>query len=73
MHDPDAVDYEAILEEFDLLARVESDQIDEVWLFGFPYAGFYESHHGWARGLLVQFTADAAHRWDLAPLCDHGL
>ncbi len=42
-HDPDAVDYEAILEEFDLLARVESDQIDEVWLFGFPYAGFYES------------------------------
>ena len=42
-HEPDAVDYEAILEEFDLLARVESDQIDEVWLFGFPYAGFYES------------------------------
>jgi hypothetical protein len=42
-HNPDAVDYETILEEFDLLARVESDQIDEVWLFAFPYAGFYES------------------------------
>jgi hypothetical protein len=42
-HDPDAVDYEAILTEFDLLARVESGQIDEVWLFAFPYAGFYES------------------------------
>jgi hypothetical protein len=42
-HDPDAVDYEAILDEFDLLARVESKQIDEVWLFAFPYAGFYES------------------------------
>jgi hypothetical protein len=42
-HDPDAVDYEAILAEFDLLARVESGQIDEVWLFAFPYAGFFES------------------------------
>jgi hypothetical protein len=42
-HDPDSVDYGAILEDFDLLARVESGQIDEVWLFGFPYAGFYES------------------------------
>jgi hypothetical protein len=42
-HNPDAVDYEAILREFDLQARVESDQIDEVWLFAFPYAGFYES------------------------------
>jgi hypothetical protein len=42
-HDPDAVDYEAIIAEFDLLKRVEADQIDEVWLFAFPYAGFYES------------------------------
>jgi hypothetical protein len=42
-HEPDFADYEAILAEFDLLNRVESDQIDEVWLFGFPYGGFYES------------------------------
>lgn len=42
-HDPDAVDYEAIIEEFDLLQRVNTGQIDEVWLFAFPYAGFYES------------------------------
>jgi hypothetical protein len=42
-HDPDAVNYEAILADFDLLARVESGQIDEVWLFAFPFAGFYES------------------------------
>jgi hypothetical protein len=42
-HDPDLVDYEAILADFDLLARVESGQIDEVWLFAFPYGGFYES------------------------------
>jgi hypothetical protein len=43
-HDPDAVDYNAIIEEYDLVARVNADQIDEVWLFAFPYAGFYESH-----------------------------
>jgi hypothetical protein len=42
-HKPDDVDYEAIIADFDLLNRVESGQIDEVWLFGFPYAGFYES------------------------------
>ena len=42
-HQPDTVDYEAIIAEFDLLKRVDSDQIDEVWMFGFPYAGFYES------------------------------
>jgi hypothetical protein len=42
-HDPDAVDYEQIIADFDLLARVESGQIDEVWLFAFPFAGFYES------------------------------
>ncbi len=42
-HEPDAVDYGAIIDEFDLIRRVDSDQIDEVWLFAFPYAGFYES------------------------------
>ncbi len=42
-HEPDAVDYEAIIADFDLVARVEANQIDEVWLFAFPYAGFYES------------------------------
>jgi len=43
-HEPDALDYGALIAEYDLLQRVESGQIDEVWLFGFPYAGFYESH-----------------------------
>jgi hypothetical protein len=42
-HQPDAVDYEAIIRDFDLIARVNAGQIDEVWLFAFPYAGFYES------------------------------
>jgi len=42
-HDIDLVNYEAIIADFGLLHRVESGQIDEVWLFGFPHAGFYES------------------------------
>jgi hypothetical protein len=36
-------DYEGIIEKFELLQKVESGQIDEVWMFGGPYFGFYES------------------------------
>jgi hypothetical protein len=36
-------DYEQIIEKFDLLKKIESGQIDEVWMFGGPYFGFYES------------------------------
>jgi hypothetical protein len=42
-HHPDAVDYNRLLAEFDLIRKVEHNQIDEVWLFAFPYAGYYES------------------------------
>ncbi len=42
-HQPDEVDYQAIIKEFRLFDRVNSGQIDEVWMHGFPYAGFYES------------------------------
>jgi hypothetical protein len=45
-HDPDAVDYHALIREFDILRRVREDDIDEAWLFGFPYAGYYESIMG---------------------------
>lgn len=42
-HQPDAVDYAAILRDADVIARVNSRAIDEVWLFGMPFAGFAES------------------------------
>ena len=42
-HQPDLVDYYALLDEFDIIRKVNSGAIDEVWLFGFPYAGYYES------------------------------
>ncbi len=40
---PQEVDYYAIIEQFNLLSRVARKEIDEVWIFGFPHAGFYES------------------------------
>ncbi|MBP1466411.1 hypothetical protein EYB53_011920 [Candidatus Chloroploca sp. M-50] len=42
-HQPDAVDYERLIATFDLKRKVLSGAIDEVWLMGFPYAGYYES------------------------------
>ena len=40
---PDQVDYEAIIDQFNLIEKINRKEMDEVWLFGFPYAGFYES------------------------------
>ncbi|HEY3341392.1 MAG TPA: hypothetical protein VGK81_05215 [Anaerolineae bacterium] len=42
-HQSDWVDYQRIAADFNLYSRIASGEIDEVWLFGFPYAGFYES------------------------------
>jgi hypothetical protein len=42
-HQPDGMDYHRLLDEFDIVARVNGGEVDEVWLFGFPYAGYYES------------------------------
>jgi hypothetical protein len=42
-HSPDNVDYWRLLTDFDLIAKIERRVIDEVWLFAFPYAGYYES------------------------------
>ena len=42
-HQPDAVDYHRILADFDVINKVNNGAIDEVWMHGFPYAGFYES------------------------------
>ncbi|MDW8328245.1 MAG: hypothetical protein RMK99_16915 [Anaerolineales bacterium] len=42
-HQPDAVDYHRLLDEFAIVPRINSGAVDEVWLFGFPYAGYYES------------------------------
>jgi hypothetical protein len=40
---PQMADYHAILQRFEILHRVAKNEIDEVWIFNFPHAGFYES------------------------------
>ncbi len=42
-HDPDGVDYLELVREFHMIERVNSGEIDEVWLFGHPYGGYWES------------------------------
>ncbi len=42
-HMPQEVDYMPILTRFKILERVAKNEIDEVWIFNFPNAGFYES------------------------------
>ncbi len=42
-HQPDGVDYLALVGEFEMVERIERREIDEVWLFGHPYGGYYES------------------------------
>lgn len=45
-HVPQEVNYNAILSSHNVLQRVARGEIDEVWTFGFPHAGFYESTMG---------------------------
>jgi hypothetical protein len=42
-HLPEDANYQAILTGLNVLPRITSRDIDEVWLMGFPQAGFYES------------------------------
>ena len=43
---PQEADYYAIIKRFDILQRVANHEVDEVWVFNFPHAGFYESIMG---------------------------
>ena len=43
---PQEADYYAIVRRFNVLPRIASKEIDEVWVFNFPHAGFYESIMG---------------------------
>jgi hypothetical protein len=42
-HQPDGIDYPGMIDEFDLIPRIESGEIDEVWMMGLPYFGYWES------------------------------
>jgi hypothetical protein len=42
-HDPDGLDYPAMIAEFDLARRIDAGDFDELWMFGAPYFGYFES------------------------------
>jgi len=43
---PQEADYHAIIDRFNILQLIAKHEIDEVWVFNFPHAGFYESIMG---------------------------
>src|SRR5215216_6425385 len=42
-HSPDEVNYDVVIDQFDLCGKLNRGEIDEVWMYGAPYFGFYES------------------------------
>lgn len=42
-HAADGADYPQTIAKFDLVKRIEKKEMDEVWWFGGPYFGFFES------------------------------
>jgi hypothetical protein len=42
-HQPDGIDYRAIIEKYKLADLVGKGEIDEIWMFGAPYFGYWES------------------------------
>lgn len=65
---PQEADYYAIVRRFDILKRVAANEIDEVWVFNFPHAGFYESIMGgpgafWCNAPPLRNTEAAGRRF----------
>ncbi|RJP71295.1 MAG: hypothetical protein C4539_05315 [Ignavibacteriales bacterium] len=42
-HQPDGVDYEKLVVDYKVVDRINKNEIDELWIFGAPYMGFWES------------------------------
>lgn len=67
-HTPSGVDYYAILNKYNVLQRVARSEIDEVWVLGFPHAGFYESIMGgpnafWCNAPALKNTTSSNRRF----------
>jgi hypothetical protein len=65
---PQEADYHAIIKQFNILQRVANQEIDEIWIFNFPHAGFYESVMGgpgafWCNAPPLRNTEDSRRRF----------
>jgi hypothetical protein len=67
-HNPSTIDYNAILNRFNVLSCIADKTYDEVWVMGFPYAGLYESAMGgagafWCNAPALNGAASCARRF----------
>ncbi len=67
-HNPQGIDYGALLKRFNALQGIANGDFDEVWVMGFPYAGLYESVMGgagafWCNGPPLANTASCSRRF----------
>ena len=65
---PQEADYYAIIKQFNILQRVAENEIDEVWIFSFPHAGFHSSIMGgpdafWCNAPALKNTEAAQRRF----------
>lgn len=42
-HEPDGLDYPWMIASQKVVERIDANKIDELWIFGFPYGGFWEA------------------------------
>jgi hypothetical protein len=68
IHQPDDIDYQALLREHQIIEKINTNQIDEVWTISFPWAGFYESRMAgpgayWCNSPALGDTNQAARRF----------
>lgn len=42
-HKPDGSDYAKIIADYNVVEKIDNGEIDELWIFGAPYMGFWES------------------------------
>ncbi len=68
IHHPDTADYPALLRRVDFLRKVEANEVDELWMMAFPYAGYYESCMGgrgaiWCNGPVIPGTSQVSRRF----------
>ncbi|NJM40307.1 MAG: hypothetical protein HC853_05860 [Anaerolineae bacterium] len=67
-HQPDTADYPTLLRDANFVPKFETGQLDELWMFGFPYAGFYESCMAgqsaiWCNGPVIPGTERISRRF----------
>ncbi len=67
-HKPEGADYARLMQIVDFLPKVQAGLADELWLMGFPYAGYYESAMGgrdafWCNAPVIGGTQHVSRRF----------